>query len=417
MYNPYDVLAPAPLSISAGVNVTPNCTGGAGGLTFNESLACPSTIPGCNPCSIVVINNIKAQVAGLNSNIDGGNTQSLLATIATASAGNVKNALIAASPYLSDNVQITAYENNMPAGHVKQITIANSPVTAKVRNCIDGLGLPKGIRKQIDDAQTGTSVRRLLEAEISALETERKMLTNIVTSDYLRSGDVSTAITFLEGENTLDAHTALVPITAQYQPVKTPVSLAAIRQFADDLEIADNTNPQIGDLREYADLNELSLDLRQNDGYFSLTSTEEQTIRTIATGSGFAAIEAQNILKLVFDEDVEITPEPLDQLRLAQPQEEEPDVKEDLLNVPVVNEYARVYPNPAKESFTIQYNLQGEGIFRLYEITGRKMMESSLHEQGTINYNTNGLSNGLYFYTIVSNTNIIASSKLVVGGK
>ncbi|MBU0764866.1 MAG: T9SS type A sorting domain-containing protein [Bacteroidetes bacterium] len=55
--------------------------------------------------------------------------------------GQVKNELMAASPYLSDDVMITALEDKptpLPNGHVKQVIEANSPVTDPVYDAVLG---------------------------------------------------------------------------------------------------------------------------------------------------------------------------------------------------------------------------------------------------------------------------------------
>ncbi|MBK6527112.1 MAG: hypothetical protein IPG07_17125 [Crocinitomicaceae bacterium] len=72
------------------------------------------------------------EIADLKALIDGGNTQTLLNVIATNSPGQAKNALIAASPYLSDEVLLAYLASNPSSGHAQQVMIANSPLSADV---------------------------------------------------------------------------------------------------------------------------------------------------------------------------------------------------------------------------------------------------------------------------------------------
>ena len=72
----------------------------------------------------------------------------MLATIATKSAGQIKNELIDNSPYLSDTVMIT-YANkpakgkdHVSPGHIKEVIIANSPVTKSVMAAVEDRKLP-----------------------------------------------------------------------------------------------------------------------------------------------------------------------------------------------------------------------------------------------------------------------------------
>ena len=75
----------------------------------------------------------------------------------------------------------------------------------------------------------------------------------------------------------------------------------------------------------------------------------------------------------------------------------------------------RVYPNPAKEQFTICNELPSTtaAVVELYSIIGTLQQKQKLHT-GNNTINTEPLSNGVYFYKITSKQAIIKQGKIVV---
>lgn len=131
------------------------------------------------------INLSKSEIAVLIALIDGGDTQSLLNAIASQSNGQVKNTLMDASPYLSDEVLLAYLATNPPAGHIKQIILANSPVSLAVLDYLNGMNLSNGIRNQINTAQTGESGMDVLRDDVSAVVWEKDMATDELLRRYL----------------------------------------------------------------------------------------------------------------------------------------------------------------------------------------------------------------------------------------
>jgi hypothetical protein len=79
------------------------------------------------------------------------------------------------------------------------------------------------------------------------------------------------------------------------------------------------------------------------------------------------------------------------------------------------NGVATIYPNPFMSSLNILLNETSQisnGEFRLYNILGEAVMNSTLTQQAT-NLKTSGLPSGIYIYNVISNNKIIQSGKLV----
>lgn len=74
-----------------------------------------------------------------------------------------------------------------------------------------------------------------------------------------------------------------------------------------------------------------------------------------------------------------------------------------------------VYPNPASSSFTIQHNLNSNGVFELYSIDGKKLDAVALQgQEGTYQYQNNNLKPGVYLYRISNPNGIITTGKLAI---
>ncbi len=142
----------------------------------NTSGSCPTKIISGQNISFrsslfAEINTLKPEIETKVNLIDGGNTQSVLSAInGNMSPGNLKNLLLSKSPYLSDTVLLAYIARNPPHGHLKEVLIANSKLSAQVMQAVNALNLPNGIKNQILAAQNAnSSAREHLINEISAL--------------------------------------------------------------------------------------------------------------------------------------------------------------------------------------------------------------------------------------------------------
>ncbi|MBU1901876.1 right-handed parallel beta-helix repeat-containing protein, partial [Patescibacteria group bacterium] len=113
--------------------------------------------------------------------IDGGDTEYILSNI-DGPPGKVKNLLMAFSPYLSDEVLLAALrrQNMLPEGVIKQVVVANSPVSNTVLSELGELQLPPGIITDINSSQEGVSEREVLEQEIYSLLNQKDEIERIV---------------------------------------------------------------------------------------------------------------------------------------------------------------------------------------------------------------------------------------------
>jgi hypothetical protein len=75
-----------------------------------------------------------------------------------------------------------------------------------------------------------------------------------------------------------------------------------------------------------------------------------------------------------------------------------------------------IYPNPAFNSFNIQYNSTiVNTVFELYSIDGKMLDSVQLQGQsGLYTYSTDNLTPGVYLYRVSNATGVISTGKLVI---
>jgi hypothetical protein len=73
-------------------------------------------------------------------------------------------------------------------------------------------------------------------------------------------------------------------------------------------------------------------------------------------------------------------------------------------------------PNPTNNAAQLSYHLpdQQSATLLLYDINGRLISSNTFSGNGTYTLNTNELTNGVYFYTVQSNHNVLMHNKLVI---
>ena len=80
--------------------------------------------------------------------------------------------------------------------------------------------------------------------------------------------------------------------------------------------------------------------------------------------------------------------------------------------------FSAIYPNPANNEATIDYKLKAgqTGVsFVLYDLLGTKVKDIEISEiKGSLKLNTSGLTEGIYFYSLLINNESFLTQKLIV---
>ncbi|PKP43860.1 MAG: hypothetical protein CVT95_11665, partial [Bacteroidetes bacterium HGW-Bacteroidetes-12] len=381
---------------------------------LNDETSCPKRVLRTRAQLTAALGGLKLSIDSLTGLIDAGSTAALLNIIATQSGGNVKNALLAASPYLTDDVLLAYLATNPANGHLQQILLANSPLSDAVAAYLAGMTLPKGIKNQITNAQTGESAMELLQQEISVYQSELQRTENDLIRDLLFD------------EVTSDGF-ALVEDYLLQQPTKTNEQeqlLALVRIANEDvsgaqqqLDVLDN-NPVN---TKFCKLNNVVVDYMptpERENTLLSDSTQAQLVEQVADATPLcqSSANAQALLENVgirnpYDEVIEIVaPQPNSGARYGLIDETNE------TNATAKASFVELFPNPANEQLTIAHNLEvknGTVSLQVMDLMGRVLLNKTINN-ATNQININTLASGLYFYNVLQNGNVVESGKLVV---
>jgi hypothetical protein len=361
------------------------------------------------------VNALKLSAQGMQNLIDGGNTQSLLSIInSNTPPGQIKNALMTASPYLSDVVLLTMLQKNpsLPHGHIKEIILANSPLTSSVWQALSLINLPPGIKNEIQNAQTGISQRRLLEADIQVSEAEAQSMLNAIVRYYLDSTYIDSAVAYLAEQKNTDAICALVPICLQYtlDTLAVCTHLALLSNEADSLlQTTDSLRGR--QLRSFCDIYTFLFRLKYSEeGYFGISQQDSTLLRNVALSQHPLSVQAKNLFYLVYGEDTLAYAEPLNTGINARKAAEEVALPQSTANA-----LMKCYPNPFTGSTQIEIKLTEEesAVLQITDITGKILVEEKVSGSTIITLSEKMFAPGIYLCRLLQKGNILARDKLI----
>lgn len=336
--------------------------------------------------------------------IDGGNTQTVLNYLnANNSPGHIKNYLMDLSPYLSDEVLMKAIDKNIPAGHIKQILLANSPLSVEVLTYFIQTSYPTGIKNQVQNAQEGVSERSKLYAELSNYDSEKSK----AAGDYIR-------------------HYLLVDTTTSApDSIKVMLSLAGYpdplcKKAAFDIHSGDlvSASTHVSDLNAidpddaFCKLLNVLLELEQTiEKCYSITPPQKEKLEAIAEEHDKEACKnAQALLELVFNISFPETIEFPVEYRSIQ-------VNDNLPLKVTSNENIKVYPNPTSSDIFIEFEKalfdnSSKLTIKVNDITGKQLMTRQVNHQWE-SLDISILSTGIYVITIENNGIVIDKQKVI----
>lgn len=378
-------------------------------LISDSSGTCPSKLVSKISAVIVTLKSeILDEIAGLKLLIDNGNIQELINTINTASEDDVKNLLLAASPYLSDEVLLTYIAKNPPICNLKQVLLANSNLSIAVKNELLNVSMPNGTRDQINAAQNGFSERTRLMFEISYLQSKYDELFNEQYRDLL----------LFEGE---DANfNDLIQLLKEEGDEERLKLLFSTYIIVEDEIKANETRDQL-------------LTVCSCDDFTAMSEIELNIINSLSTYMALNAdstivLELQNIKMNAADEI--ISKKAACMLRTID-EDFEPEmflVASSALQLNTQNNTAsdiegnskslmNIYPNPSSGIVTLDFPEMELGLFeiKVLDINGRQIerfVSEGLSNAEVINLES--LDKGIYFLEIYLNGQFIESNKLIL---
>jgi len=231
-----------------------------------------------------------------------GNNQNLLNRVMTVNtAGGIsfaalRDTLLRVSPYVSDTILIAAIEkyDTLEPEMLKDIIVANSPLTYKVKTVLDTKALPDRVKQAIDSVQNGISARNELEAKIS----DTAMLMGLAENELMRQYMNDTTIVgidsvisyFLQKKDNISRKILVQAYYSKGDSTNLILALDSLR-----LQTIDDTL--------FKEFYSLMADFCTNKNLlYNIDSIQEQTIRNIASSKTEATVFAQTVLAMVYKE-------------------------------------------------------------------------------------------------------------------
>lgn len=144
---------------------------------YNNTTSCPSKI---NDGGIVQLqaksDSLLQVISEREKLIDGGNTSRLLSSVADKSSKEVKNDLLLASPYLSDEVLLAYLAKNPSPEDLKQVISMNAPLSSQVSDAVNQMNLPKSFKSITENTQGDLSAMTYLTNDLQFLKREKQEL-------------------------------------------------------------------------------------------------------------------------------------------------------------------------------------------------------------------------------------------------
>lgn len=350
-------------------------------------------------------------ISDLAQKLTGGDAEILITLINTATSGQIKTGLLDKSPYLSDRVLIAAIHKNLPDLIIREILMANSPVTEKVKQAIDVSTISIGVKNQVK-AQNGQSERANLEAQITQLKDEQHVYeiesyyTSQTDSLINNTDSLISLIDYIGGNDVI------------HKKVKAHLSKNDLVKANQELTImATNlgtSHPDYQYLHTMSDVyntyNKGALGII-NDA--SALSVVEATSQRTTEYDSKGALGIKEFLRLTtYREWIQgKTNTSMQRLGNTSEDSEETSVIE--------NAYFKIYPNPSTGIFHYNYLTDTKDFanaqLEVHDMRGQLIISGSLNSSNANGmFDLSTMSNGMYFVKIATASKILFNSKINV---
>jgi len=350
------------------------------------------------------------EYADTYDNLDDSNTSALLAHIADDQYNTSTLATeLLASGFLSDTV-LKAAAQRQPFFHENDFTaivINNSPVSHPVWRTVVRYGLPEidqTLQDSIAAAQLTDTLRTLevLRREIMKARSDHFEVVNSIMGLYVEADSIPALIGYLVDSLATPEYRRLA--------VGTALSADTVQWARSILESLDLQNTNDSTFYEF---HNLALSLAEDTlTWFSLDSTQLVRMWELAESPFDVAIHAQAVLALVLDIVIERTPEPLPSSHSGKMGEEEGTEARS-----VTAQSVRVFPNPFRNSFNVEYVLETDARelrMEVFDLMGKKVKEVVLRnvQSGTVSIDL-GQCLGIYVLRIEADRRRVHQQKVV----
>jgi len=388
-----------------------------------EEQTCPSSF--ANPreeeellvLKTTSLNEIETNTSELELLVDGGSTSQLQSEVVSATNQTAYNNyidLMQHAGFISEDVlkELSAQENSFSQGMIRNVLVAN-PHSAKSTDVQDNLDsrsnqLPQYMRDQIDQGLSHLSSKEFLELSIA--QSKRKM-----------DKAISEAYNIYSGDTINDRSADIVALYSNTGDINFDYKLVEFYDDTDNEVLADA-------LLEVIDSNGLSSDEQNYHNNFinyrtllknwtiadkdlsALDSIDIATLIEYSFLSNTISSKAMTLLKLNGQLDYN---EPLNMPTAGEKSNTNVEKSENKMN-----EFFTVYPNPAKQYITVDYNINGfesNASLIIRNSTGKEVINVSLiNARNQEIVDVSSLSSGHYTCTFYVDKEIQETQKLII---
>ena len=350
----------------------------------------------------------KAYLDNLKNEIDGGDKADLLNSLYNSpEALATYQKYMAASPYLSDEVLITAAQTDlMSPNHRANILLSNAPLSDEAMYQIQDL-VAENVYQLLYTIKyyTKFSARDNLNLSISRESAKKEELLHNLLQKFADEKDYAQLDEVLTAENTTYAVRALLSSKAEREHYTDAQAM---------LSYLPATTP---DEEDYKTIQQINLQrLSATAEGFELSEEQYQQLRTIALAYGTQAPYAQTLLGLLRGEYFDWTiPEDDTESGKTNTHPRYKDVA--LLGKSVLNRLVAT-PNPANYTVNVQlpaYFTENSANLSLYDTHGKQLKSWTIDkEQASIDIHIDDLPNGIYLLNYTTDGTTLANTKLVI---
>jgi len=394
----------------------------------------PNTCPdnsgsGSIPISQLYTNMSAAQIA-LNSSStllaiwkDGGNAN-LDQEVETTQPWDVYvqfNSLLAESPYLSDEVLRATIENPaFTSLMIKLIMVANpqasrnDEIMTLIRDRIPAM--PQSYIDAIESGEETISQLDLLENDVAADYHLLRMIGEEIKTNYrndtINAWAPDSLLAFVSRQPNLQDKYELATIylnRSQYEAMNDVMNNISSNFELNDEEMTDYSN--------FVTLFGIAQDMYQNERYMEFLEPEQRDYIELILASKGSQVSQLALGILMRDNPNYQYVEEVLQPSENSARKAKPKSNNDLNSN--IDSFFKLYPNPATDYFTLEYNL-AETTYStvemvIYDATGRKVLTKTFSKnQDETLIDVRGLSKGMYSVSFIADGQVLSVEKLTI---
>jgi hypothetical protein len=350
---------------------------------------------------------------GLKKLIDQDSTEVLLQYIADNNLELIKNLPDSSRNLLSDETLMAMIDRLPPAdwSDFESILIENSPLNPRLMILInESSEIPNPIKQTISNAQTGQSVRSVIDKQLLRLETEKGLALNDLLATLIDTAYTDSAFDILAKDGSIGAK-------------MMGLALDPYAHFGFDYAMALNKDYML--LQRLGNNTEAIIQLHDYLAYYtsiistaakldSLDASGEAALDNLASVTTIDGIYASVALAATNKGEYGYNPKPI---RIVNGyRESPPEIAEPSASLSVSNTQFNftIQPNPANDIVQLIFNNELPTLIEISDLTGKVLFSKAVQNSNNISVNLFDFATGFYLVKALNGVNESKIEKLVI---